>query len=250
MTKARLGVPGERHIARDQAPRADLNFRPDGPRYLVGRRRRQRDQAHNRSGDMRRGGDKLCYHVLLAKKPNCGCCSTRTIGGATCLFAILAFRLQLRFRLLEIGLLASVGRGGFVSGRLQLRERVAHAHLGRDVGDRYRGLVPVTPASTFASPARRRDRREAGVENNALRPFPVGMDPDDGDGRIGIRPHRDRQFRQISIRDKQQREQNSADNRKNIAPGAFPGRSIRANRADQSTNWGWRDWFLGLRSKT
>ena len=58
-------------------------------------------------------------------------------------------------------------------------------------------------------PLRGNDGREAGIVNNALRPFLVGMNVNDG--RTRISPVRNRHFRKVRIRNKEQRKQCSAN---------------------------------------
>src|SRR5712664_2305333 len=128
--------------------------------------------------------------------------------GSNAAFCNLTFPLQFRFRLFWIRW-------------HKLSKCLAHAHLCRDVGDRGRSR----DNSLCLRGLRRDDRRDAGIENNALRPFPIGMNP--YDRQIGIRPVRNRQLRQNCIDNKQQREQNPADKEKipcqghlSIAPSA------------------------------
>src|ERR1700686_5146666 len=105
----------------------------------------------------------------------------------------LAFSLHRLFRLLRIRKLRPR-----LIGRRQLRKRLAHARLGRDVSGNldagYRGRGRLG-----------NDGRLIGIEDHALRPFALGMNANDR--QVGIRPHLVRQFRKIRIRDEKQREQ-------------------------------------------
>src|SRR5450755_1730154 len=90
-------------------------------------------------------------------------------------------------------------------GWLHLRKCLPLPRLDRDIGGRWRGR----DAALTARDPWRNDRRQAGVENDPLRPFPFGMNADDG--QISIFSLRDRRFREICIQNKQQREQHSAN---------------------------------------
>ena len=70
----------------------------------------------------------------------------------------LAFSLRLRFRLLWLR-------------RHELRKGLPHAGLCRDVGDRGRGRYNGLGLDGL----RRHDRREVGIEDDGLRPLPIGM---------------------------------------------------------------------------
>ena len=148
----------------------------------------------------------LPHQILLRNQPNCGCRATRTVGGAARLLATLAIlRWRCRFCSRFFG---SDGCSWLGIGWLQLRKCLPLPRVTRDVG----GPYPDGDAGLHARDLRRNDRREAGIVNNALRPFPIGMNADDG--QIGICPLRRREFPEKHIRHKQQREQYSANKEK------------------------------------
>src|SRR5436305_10421492 len=85
----------------------------------------------------------------------------------------------------------------------QLRICLPFPRLGRR--DRCRGRGALLHVRDLC----RDDRWEASVVNNALRPFPIGVNADDVGNRTSAVLNR--QFRKIGIRNKQQREQHSAN---------------------------------------
>src|SRR3984893_6027112 len=99
----------------------------------------------------------------------------------------LPLRLQLRFRLFEIIRFHLLG-----IGRLQLCEGLAHPRLARDIGRRHRGR-DISFRGLY-----RREVGNGGIEDNALRPFAIGMNPNHR--QIRVRPVGDRQLRQYCIR--------------------------------------------------
>src|SRR6267378_1285114 len=146
-------------------------------------------------------------------------------------FCDFAFVLHRRFRLFWIG-----GLELLWIGRFELCKGLQRARLGRHVRDRCRnaGLSVCNQSGN--------NRRDAGIENNALRPFPIGADPDDGFLDIGVCRADNRRTRRIGINYEEQREQNSANVQKisrqghlRVAPPTRP--------RGPSLNWGWPDWF-------
>ena len=111
-----------------------------------------------------------------------------------------ALALQLWFPLFWTGRLYQLGIGW-----LHLREGLTPRRLDRNVAGRFRGR----DARLTAGDLSRNDRRNVGIENNALWPFPIGMNTDDG--RIGIFPFKCRYLREICIQNQQQREQYAAN---------------------------------------
>ncbi len=90
-------------------------------------------------------------------------------------------------------------------GQLHLRERLVLPRLDRNIASRLPSRQPQLAAGDLS----RNNRRNAGIENNSLRPFPFGMNTDDG--RIGMCPFLYRDLRETRIKNEQQREQCSAD---------------------------------------
>lgn len=90
-------------------------------------------------------------------------------------------------------------------GWLHQRKCFAFPLLYRDAG----GRRWTGHAALHDRGRRGNDRRKGGIENNALRPFPIGVNADDG--RIGVRSLNDRQSGQACVQKEHQSEQYSAD---------------------------------------
>ncbi len=151
------------------------------------------------SRDFDRRRSEPAHQMLLPKKPKRGCCATRMVGGP-----VWALATVLRFGW-------SFGSGFPGIGRLQLSRIGRRSNCAKASRTR-------TFAETSATRLRRRDirlrhpgcrgsdRGKRGIEDNALRPLPIGVNSYHGKIRRGICPLCGRQFRQICIDNKQQRQ--------------------------------------------
>ena len=142
-----------------------------------------------------------CHHqMLLPNQPNCGCRATRTERGITCRFTILRCRCCFSSRLP-----GSDGCSRFASDGCIKANASRSRSFSRGVGNRRR-----TGDTVLHDRGRRgNDRRKGGIENDALRPFAIGMNADNG--RIDVRSLADRQFGQACVQNEHQREQYSTD---------------------------------------
>jgi hypothetical protein len=113
---------------------------------------------------------------MLPNQPKCGCRATSTERGITCLFAILRCCCSFNSRFP-----GSDGCSRLVSDGCIKANASRSLSFCRDIGD-----LPGTGNAVLHNRCRRRnDGWKAGIENDALRPFPIRMNADDG--QIGMR---------------------------------------------------------------
>src|SRR5882672_4659806 len=121
--------------------------------------------------------------MVLPNQPNCGCLATRSERGITCRFTILRCRCGFSSRL----------PGADGSSRFAL-DGCINANASRSLSFTATSVTVTglgTRCSTIAVGAATISWR-GGIENDALRPFPVGTNADNG--RIDVRALHDRQF--------------------------------------------------------
>ena len=127
----------------------------------------------------------LLTRCCCQKSRNCGCRATKMMNDVTPSPQLPRLRCSFGSGVFGLDCRSCSGIGW-----LELCKCLPHLRLGRDVGDRFWGR----DAGIRVRDLRRNDRREARVVSNTLRPFPIGMNADDG--QIGICPVGIGQFRQ------------------------------------------------------
>ena len=123
------------------------------------------------------------HQMLLPNQPNCGCRATNSERGITCRFTILRCRCGFSSRL----------PGADVSSRFA-SDGCINANASRSLSFRATSVTVAGPGTRVLHDRSlcRNDRRQGGIENDALRPFPIGMNADNG--RLGLRCLHDRRF--------------------------------------------------------